>query len=40
MLHARTLGFAQPRTGERLLFQREPPDDFQAMIEALRPTSR
>jgi 23S rRNA pseudouridine1911/1915/1917 synthase len=40
MLHARTLGFAHPRTGERLLFQREPPDDFQAMIEALRPTSR
>ena len=36
MLHARTLGFAHPRTGERILFHREPPDDFQAMIESLR----
>jgi 23S rRNA pseudouridine1911/1915/1917 synthase len=40
MLHARTLGFAHPRTAERIFFQREPPDDFQAMIESLRPTSR
>ena len=38
MLHARTLGFVHPRTGERLLFQREPPDDFRAQIELLRPT--
>jgi 23S rRNA pseudouridine1911/1915/1917 synthase len=38
MLHALTLGFAHPRTGERILFQREPPDDFQAMIDSLRPT--
>ncbi len=37
MLHALTLGFAHPRTGERILFQREPPDDFQATIESLRP---
>ncbi len=37
MLHARTLGFAHPRTGERILFQREPPDDFQATIESLGP---
>jgi 23S rRNA pseudouridine1911/1915/1917 synthase len=40
MLHARTLGFVHPRTGERVLFQREPPDDFQAMIESLRPARR
>ncbi len=38
MLHARTLGFVHPRTGERISFQREPPDDFQAMIQSLRPT--
>jgi 23S rRNA pseudouridine1911/1915/1917 synthase len=37
MLHARTLGFVHPRTGERISFQREPPDDFQATIESLRP---
>jgi 23S rRNA pseudouridine1911/1915/1917 synthase len=37
MLHARTLGFAHPRTGERILFQREPPDDFRATIESLGP---
>src|SRR5271165_5265132 len=36
MLHARTLGFAHPRTAERFSFQREPPDDFQATIESLR----
>ena len=40
MLHARTLGFAHPRTGERILFQREPPADFQAMIESLRLSRR
>ncbi len=40
MLHARTLGFVHPRTAERMAFQREPPDDFQAMIESLRPTRR
>jgi 23S rRNA pseudouridine1911/1915/1917 synthase len=37
MLHARTLGFVHPRTGERIRFDREAPDDFQAMIETLRP---
>jgi 23S rRNA pseudouridine1911/1915/1917 synthase len=37
MLHALTLGFAHPRTGERILFEREPPDDFQTTIESLRP---
>jgi 23S rRNA pseudouridine1911/1915/1917 synthase len=36
MLHARTLGFAHPRTGESMRFEREPPEDFQAMVEALR----
>jgi 23S rRNA pseudouridine1911/1915/1917 synthase len=36
MLHARTLGFAHPRTAERILFQREAPADFQATIERLR----
>jgi 23S rRNA pseudouridine1911/1915/1917 synthase len=40
MLHARTLGFAHPRTAKRISFEREPPDDFQAMIESLRPTRR
>jgi len=40
MLHARTLGFAHPRTGERILFEREPPDDFKATIESLRPIGR
>src|SRR5204863_2644817 len=38
MLHARTLGFEHPRTAERILFQSEPPDDFQATFESLRAT--
>jgi len=37
MLHARVLGFAHPRTGRRVSFEREAPDDFRAMIESLRP---
>jgi 23S rRNA pseudouridine1911/1915/1917 synthase len=36
MLHARTLGFDHPRTGEHVSFEREPPEDFRAMVEALR----
>lgn len=40
LLHARMLGFLHPRTGERKLFEREPPEDFLATIEALRPTRR
>ena len=36
MLHAQTLGFVHPRSGERMLFRRDPPHDFQAMVEALR----
>jgi 23S rRNA pseudouridine1911/1915/1917 synthase len=35
MLHARTLGFAHPRSGEQLAFEREPPADFRAIVEAL-----
>jgi 23S rRNA pseudouridine1911/1915/1917 synthase len=36
MLHAQSLGFVHPRSGARVLFEREPPEDFDAMIEALR----
>ena len=36
MLHARTLGFVHPRTGEPMSFERDPPDDFQALVVALR----
>jgi len=36
MLHARRLGFAHPRTGERLRFEREPPDDFRRVLDTLR----
>ncbi len=35
MLHARTLGFVHPRTGANLVFEREPPEDFAAMVEML-----
>src|SRR5437773_703505 len=38
MLHARVLGFVHPRTGQRMSFEREAPDDFRAMVESLRPT--
>jgi len=38
MLHARVLGFDHPRTGQRMSFEREAPDDFRAMIESLRLT--
>ncbi len=37
MLHARTLGFVHPRTGKRLWFEREAPEDFCAVIAELRP---
>ena len=36
MLHARTLGFVHPRGGEAVRFEREAPQDFAAMVEALR----
>ncbi len=35
-LHARALGFEHPITGEALLFESAPPEDFAALIEALR----
>jgi 23S rRNA pseudouridine1911/1915/1917 synthase len=38
MLHARTLGFVHPRTGKPVSFEREAPEDFQAMLERLLPT--
>jgi 23S rRNA pseudouridine1911/1915/1917 synthase len=38
MLHARILGFVHPRTGQRMSFEREAPDDFRAMFESLRPS--
>lgn len=36
MLHARTLGFAHPRTGEKMTFERPAPADFQGTLESLR----
>lgn len=36
MLHAQTLGFEHPRGGARVVFRRAPPEDFQAMVAALR----
>lgn len=35
MLHARTLGFVHPGTGERVRFERGAPADFLAMVERL-----
>ena len=40
MLHARTLGFDHPRTGERVSFESQPPDDFNAKVKALRTRSK
>ena len=34
MLHALTLGFVHPRTGETVKFDRDAPEDFQAMVAA------
>ena len=36
MLHARTLGFAHPRTGAPMSWTRDPPEDFRLLREALR----
>jgi 23S rRNA pseudouridine1911/1915/1917 synthase len=36
MLHARTLGFVHPRSGDTVKFEREAPEDFTAMVEVLR----
>ena len=38
MLHARVLGFDHPSTGERLVFQCEPPAEFSRVLERLRVT--
>ena len=38
MLHAQVLGFAHPRTGQGMSFERDAPSDFLAMIESLRLT--
>ena len=35
-LHAKVLGFTHPRTGERLLFEAEPPAIFEEVIEEVR----
>jgi 23S rRNA pseudouridine1911/1915/1917 synthase len=35
-LHARALGFEHPITGEELLFESDPPQDFQNLLDALR----
>ncbi len=37
MLHARTLGFTHPRSGEKVSFEREAPEDFRLLAEFLRP---
>jgi len=37
MLHARVLGFAHPRTGAAMRFEREAPEDFQETLRALSP---
>ncbi|MDD3411893.1 MAG: RluA family pseudouridine synthase [Eubacteriales bacterium] len=36
MLHAHTLAFDHPRTGERLRFEAEPPEAFERALQALR----
>jgi 23S rRNA pseudouridine1911/1915/1917 synthase len=36
LLHAATLGFEHPVTGERLLFRADPPPEFEAMVARLR----
>lgn len=39
-LHARLLGFTHPRTGDRLRFEADLPDDFRAALEAVRSLDR
>lgn len=36
VLHAKTLGFTHPRTGERMFFDSQWPDDFRALIDKWR----
>lgn len=40
MLHARMLGFAHPRTARWMVFERQPPADFVAVVESLGGTYR
>lgn len=40
MLHAQALGFVHPRTAKHVLFEREAPEDFQAMLQRLRGKTR
>ncbi|MBC8022012.1 MAG: RluA family pseudouridine synthase [Burkholderiales bacterium] len=35
MLHARTLGFAHPRSGKAVSFESAPPEDFRSAVDAL-----
>jgi len=35
MLHARTLGFTHPQSGEALDFSRDPPEDFETFASRL-----
>jgi 23S rRNA pseudouridine1911/1915/1917 synthase len=37
MLHAATLGFEHPVTGQPLSFRAKPPPDFMAILDRLRP---
>ncbi|MEO7742579.1 MAG: RluA family pseudouridine synthase [Usitatibacter sp.] len=37
MLHARVLGFVHPRTGRKVVFEREAPEDFGEMVARLGP---
>jgi 23S rRNA pseudouridine1911/1915/1917 synthase len=37
MLHARTLGFVHPGTGQQVSFEREAPQDFREVVESLEP---
>ena len=39
-LHAKTLGFTHPKTGKKLLFETDPPEDFKAVMEKWRNFSR
>jgi len=36
MLHAKELGFVHPRTNEMMVFEQEPPEDFEEVLERLR----
>lgn len=36
MLHAKELGFVHPRTEEIMVFEQEPPEDFQTVLRSLR----